>query len=157
MADELTAFDTLAKPGDAPDAGAPTAADSDAFLDEAGSLDSLDAPYALPVRTTPRRSMGLVDNLAEDDAEAQIEYVHDSDYATGSFAPLSEQGYRRSRSEIGRLKEELHYGQYLSVPKGRRTIFVRNGRGSRLLVFVLVLVGLAVLVGLSIGLWQLIG
>ena len=145
MANEPNQTDTPIEP--VPDALEPG-------LDDAASIEP---EFGYPVRTVPRRSMGLVDNLAEDDAEAQIEYVHDSDYATGSFAPLSEQGYRSSRSEIGKLKEELHYGQYLSVPKGRRTIFVRNGRGNRLLFFILVLVGIAVLVGLAIGIWNLIG
>ena len=124
-------------------------------------LPQVDTPAPEPpVRSgepVARRSLGLVDNLAEDDLEASIEYVHDSDYATGSFAPLAEQGYRSSRSEIGRVNEDWQYGQYLSVPKGRRTIFARNKHDSRLKVLVFVLVGIVALVVLAIVLWELIG
>lgn len=36
---------------------------------------------------------------------------------------LSGAGYRRSRADEKRFKKDLRYGQYLSVPKGRRDLF----------------------------------
>ena len=52
-------------------------------------------------------------------------YVSDSPYTGKGMADSS---YRRSRSGMNQLRRDLHYGQYLEIPKGRRDIFRRKER-----------------------------
>ncbi|MCH3967323.1 MAG: hypothetical protein PHR15_08075 [Atopobiaceae bacterium] len=74
---------------------------------------------------------------------------HDSSYIKPSKNPLAGIGYRRSRSKMPQLQHELHYGQYLEMPKGRRSIFAsqeqrRHQRGviaGIIVVAVLAIVG----------------
>lgn len=56
------------------------------------------------------------------------EYTHDSNISVGGGGPLSGAPYRRSRSHMKRLRKDLHYGQYLEIPKGRRSIFSSQER-----------------------------
>jgi hypothetical protein len=51
--------------------------------------------------------------------------VSDSAYTGKGMADSS---YRRSRSGMNQLRRDLHYGQYLEIPKGRRDIFRRKER-----------------------------
>ena len=82
-------------------------------------------PYVRASR--PHRSQGSIDDLGQ---EVEPDYVNDSDYSTrggiGSGA-----GYRRSRSDMKQLRRDLHYGQYLEIPKGRRDIFASRERKNR--------------------------
>ena len=45
---------------------------------------------------------------------------------------LSGRSYRKSRSEMSQLRRDLHYGQYLEIPKGRRDIFASRERKMRI-------------------------
>lgn len=105
---------------------------------------------------TPHRTMPPVDDLAEDDLEAQINYVHDTDYANRSLDPLSSREYRRNRSELSKAQKDLKYGQYLSVPKGRRAIFARQERVRRIKTIVAAVLLVAVIGVVAYLLWQLI-
>ena len=81
-----------------------------------------------------------------DDTLSQPEevYTHDSDFVNDG--PLSSgRGYRRSRSEMQQLRRDLHYGQYLEIPKGRRDIFVSRERSSRARTIIALLLVLALL------------
>jgi hypothetical protein len=113
-----------------------------------------DGSYHRPA--TPHRTMPPVDDLAEDDLEASINYVHDTDYANGSLNPLESREYRRNRSELSKAQKDLRYGQYLEVPKGRRAIFSRQERNRRI-KSALALVALIVVLGIvAYFIWGLI-
>lgn len=75
----------------------------------------------------PHRSQGSIDDLGQ---EVEPDYVNDSDYASRGGL-TSGAGYRRSRSDMKQLRRDLHYGQYLEIPKGRRDIFASRERKSR--------------------------
>lgn len=77
---------------------------------------------------TPHRSQGTLDDIA-DDNEPFVTYTHDSNISVGG-APLSGMAYRRARSRINRVNN-TRYGQYLEIPKGRRTIFASRERARR--------------------------
>ena len=79
---------------------------------------------------TPHRSQGSLDDLADDSQDAG-NYTHDSNISVGGATPLSGMAYRRSRSNMSRVKNGSRYGQYLEIPKGRRTIFASRERARR--------------------------
>ena len=45
--------------------------------------------------------------------------------------PFAGRSYRRSRADIGKLKQDSHYAQYLQIPKGKRSIFVSREQARR--------------------------
>lgn len=99
------------------------------------------APY---VRQRPaHRTVEPIDDLAEDE-EASAPITHDSGYTVRGSA-LSGRAYKRSRAQGQQLRRDLHYGQYLEIPKGRRDIFVSRERKTRRRTFVALVVVLAVL------------
>ena len=79
---------------------------------------------------TPHRSQGTVDDLNEESVP-HANYTHDSNIAVGGATPLSGMAYRRSRSNMSRVKSGTRYGQYLEIPKGRRSIFASRERARR--------------------------
>ena len=93
-------------------------------------------PYVHPKRS--RISQEPVNRMAEDEAEASGTYVHDTSFTTKVPSRLTPSSYRKSRVAQDRLKKELHYGQYLSVPKGNRDLFSKSPKTSNLRAAVLV-------------------
>lgn len=91
---------------------------------ESGTRPVTRKPYVRQPR--PRKTAEAIDNLEQDDLYATT-YVHDSNISVGG-APLSSRPYSRSRSDTGRLQRDLHYGQLLEVPKGKRQIFASRER-----------------------------
>lgn len=91
----------------------------------------------------PRKTQEPIDDLSETGSIDAI-YVSDSDYAGKGMADSS---YRRSRSGIDQLRRDLHYGQYLEIPKGRRDIFRRKERWSNAGALVAVVFVLAAVAG----------
>lgn len=77
-------------------------------------------PYIRQPR--PRKTQEAIDDMAQDETYS-AGFAHDSNYAVGGASPISGMGYRRSRADMGRLQHDLHYGQYLEIPKGKRQIF----------------------------------
>ena len=99
------------------------------------------APY---VRQRPaHRSVEPIDDLAQEPDEAGY-VTHDSDFTVPGGA-ISGRAYRRSRAEGAQLRRDLHYGQYLEIPKGRRDIFASRERRTRIKTAVALFVVLAVL------------
>lgn len=99
-------------------------------------------PYVRQPR--PRKTAEAIDNLEQDDLYA-TSYVHDSNISVGGN-PISSRPYSRSRSDTGRLQRNLHYGQYLEVPKGKRQIFASRERSRQVrsrLCAVAIIAGLA--------------
>ena len=81
-------------------------------------------PY---VRQRPaHRSVEPIDDLAQEPDEAGY-VTHDSDFTVPGGA-ISGRAYRRSRAEGAQLRRDLHYGQYLEIPKGRRDIIASRER-----------------------------
>ena len=78
--------------------------------------------------------------------------THDSDYV-GSRG-MGGRSYRRSREQGEQLRRNLHYGQYLEIPKGRRDIFVSRERKSRRRSLIACIVVLAILAVVVFFLWE---
>ena len=84
-------------------------------------------PYVRKPR--PRKTQEAINDLEQDDTFAQG-FTHDSNVTVGSRNPLSGTVYSRSRANMTQLQRDLHYGQYLSIPKGRRQIFSSRDRSA---------------------------
>lgn len=78
-------------------------------------------PYIRQPR--PRKTQEAINDMEQDETYS-AGFAHDSNYAVGGATPLSGLGYRRSRADMGKLQRDLHYGQYLEIPKGKKQIFV---------------------------------
>lgn len=83
-------------------------------------------PFVRP--RAPHKTQAAIDDLGQDSGGVQG-YAHDSNVAVGSM-PFTDGGYRRSRSSMDQLKGS-RYGQYLEIPKGRRSIFSSRGQEKR--------------------------
>ncbi|HIZ18727.1 MAG TPA: hypothetical protein IAA22_06435 [Candidatus Olsenella stercoravium] len=108
------------------------------------------APY---VRQRPaHRSVEPIDDLAQEPDDAG-HVTHDSDFTVPGGA-ISGRAYRRSRAEGAQLRRDLHYGQYLEIPKGRRDIFASRERRTRIKTAVALFVVLAVLAVVVFFVWE---
>ncbi len=117
---------------------------------EPGRTPAPSAPY---VRQRPaHRSVEPIDDFANE-AEAPEGFAHDSDF-TSRGGVLSGRAYRRSRTEGVQLRRDLHYGQYLEIPKGRRDIFASRERKTRIKTALALIVVLAVLAVVVYFLWE---
>ena len=111
------------------------------------------APYIRQPK--PRKTAEAIDDLGEDESYS-AGFAHDSNIAVGGSLTLSGQPYRRSRADMGKLQRDLHYGQYLEIPKGRRQIFASRERERQIrsriaAVVVIVVLLLATLLILRLG------
>lgn len=107
------------------------------------------APY---VRQRPaHRSVEPIDDLASEADEPET-VAHDSGY-TVPGGMLTGRAYRRSRTEGSKLRRDLHYGQYLEIPKGRRDIFATRERRTRIKTAIALVVVLAVLAVVVYFVW----
>ena len=111
------------------------------------------APYIRQPK--PRKTAEAIDDLGEDESYS-AGFAHDSNIAVGGSLPLSGQPYRRSRADMGKLQRDLHYGQYLEIPMGRRQIFASRERERQIrsriaAVVVIVVLLLATLLILRLG------
>lgn len=126
-------------------------------LEGAGTENAESTPAPAPAPTPyvhkrpPRRSVEPIDDLAEDE-EQSAPVTHDSGYTVRGGA-LSGRAYRRSRAEGQQLRRDLHYGQYLEIPKGRRDIFVSRERKTRAKSVLALVVVLAILAVAAYLLW----
>jgi hypothetical protein len=100
------------------------------------------APYIRQPK--PRKTAEAIDDLGEDESYSSG-FAHDSNIAVGGSLPLSGQPYRRSRADMGKLQRDLHYGQYLEIPKGRRQIFASRERERQIRSRIAAVVVIAVL------------
>ncbi len=99
---------------------------------------------------TPRRTQEAIDDLAEDDSS--VEYAHESNVAVGGM--IADRKYRNARSDISRFQKNNRYGQYLEIPKGRRSIFAKRERARRRQSAVAAVVVLGILAIVAYILWQ---
>ena len=109
------------------------------------------APY---VRQRPaHRSVGTVSDYDDAGEVAPTQMAHDSGY-TNRGSLMSGGAYRRSRSDAKKLRRDLHYGQYLEIPKGRRDIFVKRERTTRIKTFLALVVVVVVLAVVVYFMWH---
>lgn len=80
----------------------------------------------------PRRhiSQPPVNDMQADDT-FQTQYSHESGYTLSNHNRISRGAYRGGRAQETKVRQELKYGQYLSVPKGSREIFGSRERQRR--------------------------
>lgn len=117
---------------------------------EAEGAERRAAPY---VRQRPaHRSVEPIDDLASE-AEEPDTIAHDSGY-TVPGGMLTGRAYRRSRTEGAQLRRDLHYGQYLEIPKGRRDIFATRERKTRIKTAIALVAVLAVLAIVVFLVWE---
>ena len=90
------------------------------------TADPQPQPFVRP--RAPHKTQAAIDDLGQG-RESGASYAHDSNVAVGS-RPFSGGGYRRSRSSMEQLKGN-RYGQYLEIPKGRRSIFSSREQAKR--------------------------
>ena len=110
-----------------------------------GDFERHAAPY---VRQRPtHRSVEPIDDLASETG------THESGYTVPGGA-LSGRAYRRSRTEGAQLRRDLHYGQYLEIPKGRRDIFASRERKTRIKTAIALVAVLAVMAIVVFFVWE---
>ena len=68
----------------------------------------------------------------------------------GSYA---KKGWRKPKNEIAHLRKDVHYGQFLQVPKGQRDIFVRKERRSNAGSLIAAIIVLAIIATVFYFLW----
>lgn len=111
-------------------------------------------PYVRKPR--PRKTQEAINDLEQDDTYAQG-FTHDSNVTvSGGGNPLSGTVYSRSRAKMPQLQRDLHYGQYLSIPKGRRQIFSSRDRSAAIRSRAWTAAIVVVLIVLAIVAWSLI-
>ena len=98
----------------------------------------------------PRRTQEAIDDLAEDDNP--IEYAHESNVTVGGS--IGDRKYRKARSEISQFQKNNRYGQYLEIPKGRRSIFAKRERARRRQSAIAAIVVLGILAVAAYIVWQ---
>jgi len=105
------------------------------------------------VRSRPaHRTQPPIDDYASD-STSEESVTHDSSITTGGNV-FSGRSYRRARSEMPQLRRDLHYGQYLEIPKGRRDIFASRERRTHVRSIIALLIVIAILVVVVLIVWQ---
>ena len=99
----------------------------------------------------PRRTQEAIDDLAEDDNP--VEYAHESNVTVGGS--IGDRKYRKARSEISQFQKNNRYGQYLEIPKGRRSIFAKRERARRRQSAIAAIVVLGILAVAAYIVWQI--
>ncbi len=102
-------------------------------------------------KQTPRRTQEAIDDLAQNDNPAT--YTHESDIAIGGM--VGDRNYRKARSEITQFQKNNRYGQYLQVPKGRRSIFAKQERSRRRKSAIAAIIVIGILAAAAYLVWQL--
>lgn len=85
-------------------------------------------------------------------------YTHDSNITVKGKTPFAGRSYQRARAKVGKLQKSSHYGQYLEIPKGKRSIFISRERARRRnSIIVMALIVLALLVIFSFAIKLILG
>lgn len=103
----------------------------------------------------PRKTQEAINDLEQDETYASG-FTHDSNITVRGRNPLSGSAYSRSRTNMTKLQRDLHYGQYLEIPKGRRQIFSSRERTAAIRSRAAIAAILIVLLIVAIFAWQLI-
>ena len=100
----------------------------------------------------PHRRQPPVNDLQADEAY-ENNYSFDSSYTLKNRVAPSRGAYRHSRSQQEKVRQELKYGQYLSVPKGNREIFGSHEKEQKRHIVVVGIVVVAIVAILLIIFW----
>lgn len=122
------------------------------YSNEASNIEQR-TPYIR--KTRPRKTQEAINDLEQDETYAQG-FTHDSNVTVGSRNPLSGTVYSRSRQKMPQLQRDLHYGQYLEIPKGKRQIFSSRERSAAIRSRAITAAILVVLIIIAIVAWMLI-
>ena len=110
-------------------------------------------PYVRKKR--PRKTQEAINDLEQDETYAQS-FTHDSNVTVSGRNPLSGTVYSRSRQKMPQLQRDLHYGQYLEIPKGRRQIFSSRECSAAITSRAVTAAIIVVLIIIAIVAWMLI-
>lgn len=110
-------------------------------------------PYVRKPR--PRKTQEAINDLEQDDTYAQG-FTHDSNVTVRGRNPLSGTAYSRSRGSMPQLQRDLHYGQYLEIPKGKRSIFSSRERSAAVKSRAITAAIVVILIIVAIIAWSLI-
>ncbi len=110
-----------------------------------GAEISLGGRKAFSHEPKPRKTQPPASVTSED--FATTDYAQSTNFTAKGAPRVDDGGYRRSRSGEKRMKENLRYGQYLEVPKGKQPIFreQRRSRGPVLAIAIILVVVAVVL------------
>ncbi|MCI1665745.1 MAG: hypothetical protein LKI25_05160 [Atopobiaceae bacterium] len=135
--------------------------DADADMDDekiemTGAQEEVPRRQATFVRRPqPHRTQPPVNDIEADEA-VSTEYTHDSDFTMRRGNPLAGgHAYRKSRSGMPQMQHDLHYGQYLEMPKGSRSIFATREQRMRRRVVTIVIVVAIVAIVVALLVWGL--
>lgn len=104
----------------------------------------------------PHKTQAAINDLSEDGNISASGYAHDSNITVRGGALSGSRTYRRARNDRSGFTGG-QYGQYLEVPKGRRTIFESRERAKKrratigLLVIILALTLVVLLIAKMLG------
>lgn len=158
--DPLRIPDPLAEPEPSP---APSGTEDDlplGFDPQAASPAAQEAPGAAEPRPRyvrqrpPHHTQSAIDDL-EQDRGVSTGYAHDSNVAVRGGAFSGGGQYRRSHGGMDQIQRG-RYGQYLEVPKGRRSIFSSREKARRRRSLAAMAAVVAVLVVVAIIIWRLV-
>ncbi len=128
------------------DAFAPEATASSPVVD--GGAPTSPSRHDRPAyeRAHPRHvSQPPVNDVEADDA-LESSYGYETGYTIQKRGLGGKGAYRRAQSQQNKIRQELKYGQYLSVPKGNREIFGsrENERKKKLTIAAVIIVALII-------------
>ena len=103
----------------------------------------------------PRKTQEAINDFEQDESFS-TGFTHDSNVTVRGRNPLSGTAYSRSRANMSQLQRDLHYGQYLEIPKGKRQIFSSRERSAAIRSRAITAAIVIVLVIVAIIAWQLI-
>ena len=108
-------------------------------------------PYVRERRA--HKTVAPINDFARDE-EDEAAVSHDSEFTLSrAHHGHGSRSWRRSKAEIAQLKKDLHYGQYLQVPKGQRDIFVKKERRMHAGSLIAAVVVLAIIAVVAYFLW----
>ena len=110
-------------------------------------------PYVRKPR--PRKTQEAINDIEADESYS-AGFTHDSNVTVRGRNPLSGTPYQRSRANMTQLQRDLHYGQYLSIPKGKRQIFASRERSAAIRTRAITAAICVALLIVAIIAWQLI-
>lgn len=115
-------------------------------------------PSYQPTYVRPRKARRTVESIDDfqngDLGQPAGGYVNDSNVTVRGGA-LSGGSYRRSRSRVNKLQRSSRYGQYLEIPKGKRSIFVSREKARRrnsVIIMILIAAAIVLVIAFAISL-----
>lgn len=129
------------------DAFAPEAPVASPFADDAAPAGPSRHDRPAYERAQPRHVSQPPVNDMEADETLESSYGYETGYTIQKRGLGGKGAYRHAQSQQNKIRQELKYGQYLSVPKGNREIFGsrENERKKKLAVAAVIIVALIVI------------